>query len=103
MAERESDNKPAIQPLIGGYISLPTFPPTCVAWFQPVLDLVVGLFCAISLRNFEILAQSGAMLTDDFTDKGLVSKLGTKWRGVSDQVMGGISEASISYSVKDGR
>ena len=70
--------------------------------FQPVWDLVVGLFGAISLRNFELLAQSGAMLTDDFTDKGLVSKLGTKWRGVGDQVMGGISEASISYSVKDG-
>ena len=73
-----------------------------MAWFQPVWDLVVGLFGAISLRNFELLAQSGAMLIDDFTDKGLLSKLDFKWRGVSDQVMGGISEASISYSVKDG-
>jgi len=61
------------------------------------------LFCAISLRNFELLAQSGAMLIDDFTDEGLVSKLGTQWRGVSDQVMGGISEATVSHGVIDGR
>ena len=63
----------------------------------------MGLFCAISLRNFELLAQSGAMLIDDFTDEGLVSKLGTQWRGVSDQVMGGISEATVSHGVIDGR
>jgi len=63
----------------------------------------MGLFSAISLRNFELLAQNGAMLIDDFTDEGLVSKLGTQWRGVSDQVMGGISEASISHGVIDGR
>jgi adhesin HecA-like repeat protein len=43
------------------------------------------------------------MLIDDFTDDGLVSKLGTQWRGVSDQVMGGISEATISHAVIDGR
>ena len=65
--------------------------------------LGMGLFGGISLRNFELLAQSGAMLIDDFTDDGLVSKLGTPWRGVSDQVMGGISEASVSYGVIDGR
>ena len=98
MAERESDNYPAIQPLIGGYIS----PPTCVSWFQPVWVLVLGLFGAISLRNSELLAQSGAILINDFTDKGLLSKLDSKWRGGSDQVMGGSSEASISYSGKDG-
>ena len=63
----------------------------------------MGLFSAISLRNFEVLEQSGAMLIDDFTDDGLVSKLGTRWRGVSDQVMGGISEASVSHGVIDGR
>jgi hypothetical protein len=63
----------------------------------------MGLFSAISLRNFEVLAQSGAMLIDDFTDDGLVSKLGTRWRGVSDQVMGGISEATVSHGVIDGR
>jgi hypothetical protein len=58
---------------------------------------------AICLRNFGVLAQSVAMLIDDFTDDGLVSKLGTRWRGVSDQVMGGISEATVSHGVIDGR
>ena len=43
------------------------------------------------------------MLIDDFTDDGLVSKLGTQWRGVSDQVMGGISEATISHGIIESR
>ena len=43
------------------------------------------------------------MVIDDFTDDGLVSKLGTRWRGVSDQVMGGISEANVSHGVIGGR
>jgi len=63
----------------------------------------MGLFSAISLLNFEVLAQSAAMVIDDFTDDGLVSKLGTRWRGVSDQVMGGISEATVSHGVIDNR
>jgi hypothetical protein len=67
------------------------------------LLLGIGLFGAISLHNLGLSAQSGAMLIDDFTDVGLISKLGTPWRGVSDQVMGGISEASVSHGVIDGR
>jgi hypothetical protein len=55
------------------------------------------------LRNFEVLAQNGAMLIDDFTNDGLVSTLGTRWRGVSDKVMGGVSEASVYHGVIDGR
>ena len=43
------------------------------------------------------------MVIDDFTDDSLVSKLGNRWRGVSDQVMGGISEATVSHGVIDGR
>ena len=43
------------------------------------------------------------MLFDDFSDKGLVSRLGTRWRGVSDRVMGGISEAEVVHAVFDGR
>jgi hypothetical protein len=43
------------------------------------------------------------MLIDDFTDKNLTSRIGTHWRGVSDKVMGGISEANISYAVLDDR
>ena len=42
---------------------------------------------------------AGSMLIDDFLNADLVSKLGTRWRGVSDRVMGGISQASV-YSEK---
>jgi len=58
---------------------------------------------AVSLHSFAHLTQSVAMRIDDFTDEGLVSTLGTQWRGVSDQVMGGISEATISRGVEGGR
>ena len=43
------------------------------------------------------------MLIDDFTDPGLTSKLGTSWRGVSDRVMGGVSEARVTHRVDDGQ
>jgi hypothetical protein len=43
------------------------------------------------------------MVIDDFTDDGLVSKLGNRWRGVSDQVMGGVSETTVSHGLIDGR
>ncbi|MDJ0607828.1 MAG: CIA30 family protein [Kiloniellales bacterium] len=43
------------------------------------------------------------MLIDDFASRDLVSSLGTRWRGVSDRVMGGISEASVRAEVIDGR
>jgi hypothetical protein len=43
------------------------------------------------------------MVIDDFSNPDLVSKLGTRWRGVSDKVMGGISEASVAHDVIDGR
>ena len=43
------------------------------------------------------------MLIDDFTDGSLISKLGTRWGAVSDQVMGGISEASVTHDLVDGR
>lgn len=39
------------------------------------------------------------MLIDDFSDQNLISKLGTRWRGVSDKVMGGISESAITHTV----
>jgi len=42
------------------------------------------------------------MLIDDFSDPTLISKLGTHWRGVSDKVMGGISEAAITHAVISG-
>ena len=65
--------------------------------------VAVGLSSAASLHNFDLSAQSGFMLIDNFLHESLVSKLGTQWRGVSDQVMGGISEASVSLGVIDDR
>jgi hypothetical protein len=43
------------------------------------------------------------MLIDDFAGRDFISKLGTRWRAVSDQVMGGISEASVAYDTVEGR
>ncbi len=43
------------------------------------------------------------MLIDDFERPDLVSPLGTAWRAVSDQVMGGVSRARITRERVDGR
>lgn len=42
------------------------------------------------------------MLIDDFSRAGLESALGTRWRGVSDRVMGGISVAKLRHDEIDG-
>jgi len=63
----------------------------------------LGLLGPFALQAYEVRAQSCDMLIDDFADGDLVSKLGTRWRGVSDQVMGGISEAAVAQSIIDGR
>ena len=47
-------------------------------------------------------AQDKTMLIDDFSRTDLVSALGTEWRGVSDRVMGGVSQESVSRSVASG-
>ncbi len=39
------------------------------------------------------------MLIDDFTSEELISHTGTRWRAVSDQVMGGVSRAAIAHEV----
>ena len=43
------------------------------------------------------------MLIDDFASPALTSTLGTTWRGVSDRVMGGVSQATIARDRIDGR
>lgn len=43
------------------------------------------------------------MVIDDFSNDQLISPQGTRWRAVSDQVMGGISRASVSRVEIDGR
>ncbi len=65
--------------------------------------LVTGLLGPILLHSTEGNAQAEDMLIDDFSDPGLTSKLGSVWRGVSDQVMGGISQASVTREVIEER
>jgi hypothetical protein len=36
------------------------------------------------------------MLIDDFSSQDLTSNLGTKWEGISDSVMGGISKVNVT-------
>lgn len=43
------------------------------------------------------------MLIDEFSNPDLVSALGTRWRGVSDRVMGGVSEATVARETVGGR
>ena len=43
------------------------------------------------------------MLIDDFAGIGHMSNIGSKWHGISDKVMGGMSEANVSYSTIKGR
>jgi hypothetical protein len=46
---------------------------------------------------------STEMLIDDFSSDVFISKLGTRWRAVSDRVMGGISQAVVAHEIVDGR
>jgi hypothetical protein len=61
------------------------------------------VFAAMALRAPVAKTKGASMLIDDFTDPGLTSKLGTSWRGVSDRVMGGVSEARVTHRVDDGQ
>ncbi len=63
----------------------------------------LGLLWPFTVQAFAGQDNRGDMLIDDFADEDLVSKLGTRWRGVSDQVMGGISQASVARDAIDGR
>lgn len=61
--------------------------------------------CLLLFLTFPITAgaEDKTMLIDDFSTPGLVSALGTEWRGVSDRVMGGVSDASVSRIDAGGR
>jgi hypothetical protein len=48
-------------------------------------------------------AENQTMLIDDFSKPGLTSALGTPWQGFSDQVMGGVSEVSVTRETIDGK
>jgi hypothetical protein len=63
----------------------------------------LGLLGRIFLLGIEVWVQNSNMLIDAFSDQNLISKLATRWRGVSDKVMGGISEAAIAHKTLGGR
>ncbi len=65
--------------------------------------LAAGLLGPILLHSTRSNAQDEDMLIDDFSDPGLTSKLGTTWRGFSDQVMGGVSQAAVTRERIEGR
>lgn len=62
--------------------------------------LLVGILVLLPIGA---RAESETMLIDDFSRPALVSELGTDWRGVSDQVMGGVSQASVTHDTVEGR
>jgi len=63
----------------------------------------LSLIGAPAMTERAIAAPSDETVIDDFSDPQLVSALGTKWRGVSDRVMGGVSEAVIARKRIGGR
>jgi hypothetical protein len=63
----------------------------------------VCILGAMLLRIPAAKAKGAKMLIDDFTDPELTSKLGTSWRGVSDRVMGGVSQARVTHVIDDGQ
>lgn len=48
-------------------------------------------------------AVDNPLLIDDFSGADLTSALGTRWRAVSDQVMGGVSEATLVHRQAEGK
>ena len=64
--------------------------------------IIFGLVALYLSLPIHVAAQSDIMLIDDFSRSDLVSNLGTQWRGVSDQVMGGVSEATILHDTVEG-
>ena len=65
--------------------------------------LLAGLQIAILMGGASARAQTDDMLIDDFRSGDLLSPLGTRWRAVTDQVMGGVSEATLKVETHDDR
>lgn len=61
----------------------------------------LGVFGPAMFQSATAQARSDEMLIDGFSKENLVSEIGTQWRGVSDQVMGGVSEALIVHTDDD--
>lgn len=60
-----------------------------------------GAVCCV--ESVTMTRTGNVLLVDDFVRDDLVSRLGTAWRGVSDRVMGGISQETVALTTIDGR
>ena len=65
--------------------------------------LVTGWLVMAAADATEGQSAEPHMLIDDFSTEGLVSSLGTTWRPVTDQVMGGVSQARVTRTSLEGR
>lgn len=70
--------------------------------------LGVGLIGPLAFTKAEagspaLRSQGRGMLIDDFSADDLRSALGTRWRGVADTVMGGVSRVEVARETIDGR
>jgi hypothetical protein len=63
-----------------------------------LLSVVLTLFMLSSEH-----AMSDTVLIDDVSNEGLVSAVDTKWRGMSDRVMGGISDVGVERGDAEGK
>ncbi len=82
--------------------------------FLKFLKIALGILCCVgiagSVFSDPLLKKKGftmdnsqAYLIDDFSRDDGSSSLGTQWRMFTDRVMGGLSSASSSFEVIDGR
>jgi hypothetical protein len=71
----------------------------------PMLKRLTSLVLAMMVSN-AAAGDGGAgtgLLIDDFAGGDAISRLGTRWRVVTDQVMGGVSDAAMTLRQIDGR
>ena len=78
---------------------------TFIGHMRALMAALPVLICVALIPPTRAIAdsQDKTMLIDDFSRTDLVSALGTEWRGVSDRVMGGVSQESVSRSVEGDR
>jgi hypothetical protein len=76
---------------------------TIIAKLPARVLLTLGILSLVVLSGVAPRAQDAYMLIDDFSNPSFISKLGTQWRGVSDQVMGGVSEVAVAQNVNADR
>lgn len=65
--------------------------------------LGLGLFIPLSMQPAFAKSGKNFLLIDNFLQNEFRSKLGTQWRAVSDRVMGGVSEVTMTQATIEGR